>query len=81
MLEQIFRVPDIRKRYGCAESTARKYMRQMRHTEKPLTVTESAIKEWDDERTVHPVREVKTGRVARKKMARHDGHIVPRIRT
>ena len=57
MLSEIFKPQDIANRYGCSVRTARRYMRQMRHTENPLTVTEQAIRDWDLMRTVYPPNE------------------------
>ena len=58
MLSQIFKPADIAQRYGVSVRTARRYMREMRHTENPLTVTDEAIRDWDMFRTVLPPREV-----------------------
>lgn len=79
-LEPIYKVADIRKRYGCADSTARKYMRQMEHTEKPLTVTESAIREWDASRTVPSEKEIRKAKARKRQRPYFDRHIVPRTR-
>lgn len=44
----------IQDRYDCSPGTARKYMRQMEHQEKPLRVTSAAADAWDASRTVGP---------------------------
>ena len=41
-------------RYGVSRDTAIDYMRQMRHTEKPLRVTAQDMLAWDASRTVDP---------------------------
>ncbi len=53
-MERLLRAEDIAERYSCSVKTARKYMRQMRHTEAPLTVTEAAVLAWDAKRTIDP---------------------------
>lgn len=47
-------VGEIAERYQCSTKTARRYMRQMEHMEKPLRVTESAVALWEMERTREP---------------------------
>lgn len=54
-MKKLLGVAEIRERYGCSEATARKYMRQMVHMEKPLRVTEDAVAAWEIERTYNPV--------------------------
>lgn len=53
-MEKLFTVSDIQERYGCNPQTARKYIRQMEHMEKPLSVLESAITAWERKRTIPP---------------------------
>ena len=53
-MDELLFVSDIMERYHCKEKTARKYMHQMRHQEKPLSVTPQAVRDWDLERTVDP---------------------------
>jgi len=84
MLKPVYRVDFIMNRYGCAASTARKYMREMEHTERPLTVTEDAIRDWEETKTIPSLRdrnEKASKRKRKAKMPRYDGHIVPRART
>ena len=45
---------DIMERYQCSDRTARRYMRQMVHQEKPLRVTEAALETWEINRTCNP---------------------------
>jgi len=62
---------DVAAHMGCSVATARDRMRQMTHTETPLTVTEEAIEHWYAERTVESVkRPTRTTRAYQK-------HIVP----
>ena len=60
MTERLYRSNDVAVRYGCSVQTARSYMRQMKHTEKPLTVRESDMLLWDAMRTVDPAEKKKT---------------------
>ena len=53
-MEKLLRVPDIMARYGCCAATARTYMRQMIHQEKPLAVTASMVEAWERSRTREP---------------------------
>lgn len=55
----------------CSVATARDRMRQMTHTERPLTVTEDAIERWYAERTVESIKKEK--RIARS----YHRHIAP----
>lgn len=56
---ELFRVKDQR--------TARKIMRDMEHTEKPLLVTERAVKSWLAKKTLPPESEVR--RILKRKGA------------
>ena len=53
-MEKLYTVADIQERYSCNPATARKYIRQMEHMEKPLSVLESAIIAWENKRTIAP---------------------------
>lgn len=53
-MDKLLTVEDIAERYKCSVQTARKYMRQMYHMEKPLMVTETAVAAWEREKTVCP---------------------------
>ena len=46
-MEKLLGVPEIMARYGCCRQTASKRMHEMRHMEKPLMVTETAVKQWE----------------------------------
>ena len=46
-MENLLNVADIAARYKCSLPTARARMRQMEHMEKPLMVTESAVRAWE----------------------------------
>lgn len=54
-MKKLLAVADICERYGCSEKTARRYMRQMEHMERPLRVTETALESWEINRTYNPV--------------------------
>lgn len=55
-MERLVTVRDMQERYGCSLPTARKYIRQMiPHMENPLTATEAAFREWEQNRMVFPV--------------------------
>lgn len=52
-MERLITVKDVKERYKCSTSTARKYMRRCNpHMEKPLTVPEWAFREWEQSRLV-----------------------------
>ena len=47
-MEKLYGVPEIMDRYGCAERTARKIMREMGTINlRPMRVRESAIDAWE----------------------------------
>ena len=65
-MERLLFVADIAERYRCSAPTARAYIRQMEHMEKPLAVRESAVAMWEQERTRYPqMRKPKPYRIAR----------------
>ena len=51
-MKNLLTVKELAERYRCSEKTARRYMRQMEHMEKPLRVTEQAVEVWELERTM-----------------------------
>ena len=52
-MERLVTVSVMRERYGCSLPTARKYLRQCDpHMENPLAATESAVRQWETNRTV-----------------------------
>lgn len=53
-MENLLNVADIAARYKCSLPTARARMRQMEHMEKPLMVTESAVRAWEIGKMVSP---------------------------
>ena len=53
-MENLLNVADIAARYKCSLPTARARMRQMEHMEKPLMVTESAVRAWEAGKTLSP---------------------------
>lgn len=74
-MDRLVTVKAMCERYGCSNPTARKYLRQVvPHMENPLTAPEWAVREWEDSRTVVPVKNVELSR-------RREGRIiVPRHR-
>lgn len=50
-MNRLVTVKEIAERYNCSTKTARRYMRQMEHMEKPLRVTEQAVRQWELDRT------------------------------
>lgn len=66
MLEQMLTVRDVCELFRVKDQrTARKIMRDMEHTEKPLLVTERAVKAWLAKKTLPP--ESETRRMMRRK--------------
>ena len=53
-MERLLSVKDIQTRYQCNPATARKYMREMIHMEKPLMVSEHAVSEWEKRKLIMP---------------------------
>ena len=53
-MERLYSVRDICERYQVKSATARKFMRDMAHMERPLMVSERALKEWERRKTVPP---------------------------
>ena len=53
-MERLFSVKDICERYQVKTETARKFMRNMVHMEKPLMVSERAVKDWEQSKTFPP---------------------------
>jgi hypothetical protein len=53
-MERLYNVKAICDLFGCKQVTARKYMREMDHTENPLLVTERAVKAWIAKKTLPP---------------------------
>lgn len=53
-MERLYSVKDIQERYQCNPATARKYIREMIHMEKPLMVSESAIAAWEKRKLIAP---------------------------
>ena len=53
-MERLLSVKDISERYQVKPVTARRFMRDMTHMEKPLMVTERAVSEWEKRRTFPP---------------------------
>ena len=67
-MERLYSVSDICEMFRVKDQrTARKIMRDMEHTEKPLLVTERAVKAWLARKTFPP--ESETRRMMRRKGA------------
>ena len=58
-MERLLSVADICARYQVKPATARTYMRNMEHMEKPLMVTERAVAAWERRKTVPPQSEIR----------------------
>lgn len=54
-MDRILTVEDVMSRYKCSHATARKRMKQMRHMEKPLLVTERSLTAWESLKMVSPI--------------------------
>lgn len=66
MIEPLYTVKGVCELFGIKDArTARKIMREMEHTEKPLLVTERAIKAWVARKTLPP--ESETRRMMKRK--------------
>ena len=67
-MERLYSVSDICELFRVKDQrTARKIMRDMEHTEKPLLVTERAVKAWLAKKTLPPESEIR--RMMRRKGA------------
>ena len=53
-MERLYSVRDICERYQVKPATARKIMRDMYHLEKPLMVSERAVRDWEQRKTFPP---------------------------
>ena len=68
MIDKLYTVNGICSLLGVKDPrTARKIMREMDHTEKPLLVTERAVKAWLEKKTLPPESEIR--RMMRRKGA------------
>lgn len=68
MIDTIYTVKGICELFGIKDPrTARKIMREMDHTEKPLLVTERSIKAWFEKKTLPPESEIR--RILKRKGA------------
>lgn len=67
----------------CSLATARTRMRQMVHTEHPLTVTESEIERWYADRTYEPLTQQRQKRPYQRRIQpeESDRFLIPRRRT
>ena len=68
MIDTLYTVKGICDLFGIKDArTARKIMRDMEHTERPLLVTERAVKAWIAKKTLPP--ESETRRMLKRKGA------------
>lgn len=68
MIDKIYNVKGVCELFGIKDPrTARKIMRDMEHTEKPLLVTERAVKVWLEKKTLPPESEIR--RILKRKGA------------
>lgn len=58
-MEKLLSVKDIQIRYQCSPNTARNYIRQMVHMEKPLMVKEREVERWELSRTLPPAKDIR----------------------
>ena len=67
---------------NCSLATARTRMRQMVHTEHPLTVTEAEIERWYAGRTYEPLAQCRKRRPYQKRISTAEGEkfLIPRKR-
>lgn len=71
MSERLITVKFIAERYDCSRPTAAKYIRQMEpHMENPLTATEIAFREWEENRTVYPADKKRRERIIKRQTER-----------
>ena len=68
-MERLYSVSDLMDRYGKSRQTVIRYMKKMRHQRNPYMVTESALREWENSRTVNPP-ELIRAEMRRQKMIR-----------
>ena len=68
MIDSIYTVNGVCELFHIKDArTARKLMREMDHTEKPLLVTERAVKAWFEKKTLPPESEIR--RILKRKGA------------
>ena len=59
-MDKFFTVSGIQELFGFKDArTARKVMREMEHTERPLMVTERAVNAWVAKKTLPPESEIR----------------------
>ena len=73
---------DVAAVMNCSLATARTRMRQMVHTERPLTVTEVEIERWYATRTYEPRAQCRQKRTYQKRISPAEGekYLIPRRR-
>ena len=77
-MSRLLTVADICERYQCKDKTARRYMRQMEHMERPLRVTEKALEAWESSRTYESASGVMPRQTGRKEANRM--YVISRVR-
>lgn len=79
-MKRLLTVKEMAERYKCSEKTARRYMRQMEHMERPLRVTENAVESWEYSRT-HDAQSAEPARTKPKRKITQTGVIyISRVR-
>ena len=78
-MKRLVTVKELAERYNCSDKTARRYMRQMDHMEKPLRVTEQAVEQWELDRTMGMGYDLPPVRKA-KRIVRQGPIIISRVR-
>ncbi len=58
-MDRLLSVRDIQNRYQCNPATARKYIREMEHMEKPLMVPEGSLQRWERSRMYPPAADIR----------------------
>lgn len=57
-MQQLLNASDVAARYKCSLPTARLRMRQMKHMENPLMVTEDAVADWERSKMIPGVENI-----------------------
>lgn len=81
-MERVLKPKDVAAHYGCSVQTAREYIRKMEHMEKPLSVYESALLQWEYTRTTGPSTSRKPQKTKGPVVTKPTGKkfIIPRVR-
>ena len=58
-MDRLLSVKDLQERYKCTPATARKYIREMDHMEKPLMVRARTLMAWEESKMVPSCKQVR----------------------